>query len=290
MSRLKVAAGPAPVDPASSHAFPARRGVLQRMLPPNVYSGRASVLLERSTRVYRRSWLIIVSGFFEPLFYLLSFGAGLGALVGGVSGPHGQPLTYAQYIAPALLASSAMNGAIADSTMNVLFKLKYAKLYDGMLATSLGVLDVALGEIGWALTRGGMYAAAFVVVMLAMGLILSPWALLLVPAALLVGFGFAAVGMAVTTFLRSWQDIEVVTLFILPMFLFSGTFYSLNAYPAWLRFVIQCLPLHHGVAIMRALAYGDVSAGLVVHLCYFAAMAAFGLWLTTRRLGTLLMK
>ena len=270
--------------------FPARRGVLLRMLPPNVYAGRASVLLERSARVYRRAWLIIVSGFFEPLFYLLSFGAGLGTLVGGVSGPHGEPLTYAQYIAPALLAASAMNGALADSMMNVLFKLKYAKLYDGMLATSLGPMDVALGEIGWALTRGGMYAVAFVVVMLVMGLILSPWALLLVPAALLVGFGFAAVGMAVTTCLRSWQDIEVVMLFVLPMFLFSGTFYGLSVYPAWLRLVIQCLPLHHGVALMRALAYGQISAGLLLHLCYFVAMAAAGLWLTTRRLGTLLMR
>ena len=288
MSRLGLdgVARPAALDPG----FPARRGLLLRMLPPNLYAGRAWVLMERSVLVYRRSWLIIFSGFFEPLFYLLSFGAGLGALVGGVAGPHGQPLTYPQYIAPALLASSAMNGAIADSTMNVFFKLKYAKLYDGMLATSLGTMDVALGEISWALTRGGLYAVGFVLVMLAMGLVLSPWALLLVPAALFVAFGFAALGMAVTTYLRSWQDLEIVTLFTLPMFLFSGTFYSLNAYPAWLRIVVECLPLHHGVALLRALAYGDVSAGLAIHIGYFMAMAALGLWVTTRRLGTLLMK
>ncbi|MDQ2836832.1 MAG: ABC transporter permease [Actinomycetota bacterium] len=266
-----------------------RHGVLLRMLPPGIYSGRSGVLMERSVLVYRRSWLIIVSGFFEPLFYLLSFGAGLGSLVGGVHGPDGRALTYAQYIAPALLASSAMNGAIADSTMNVFFKLKFAKLYDGMLATSMGTMDVALGEISWALTRGGMYAVGFVIVMLAMHLILSPWGLLLVPAALVIAFGFAAVGMAVTTYLRSWQDLEVVTLFTLPMFLFSGTFYSLNAYPVWLRIVVECLPLHHGVVLLRSLAVGDLSAGLVWHLGYFVAMAAFGLWLTTRRLGTLLM-
>ncbi|HEV2886577.1 MAG TPA: ABC transporter permease [Jatrophihabitans sp.] len=286
MTRLGFASTPA----AIGTGFPARRGLLLRMLPPNVYAGRASVLMERSALVYRRSWLIILSGFFEPLFYLLSFGTGLGALVGGVSGPHGQPLTYAQYIAPALLASSAMNGALADSMMNVFFKLRYAKLYDGMLATSLAPMDVALGEMCWALTRGGMYTVAFVLVMLVMGLILSPWALLLVPAALLIAFGFAALGMAVTTFVRSWQDIEVVTLFILPMFLFSGTFYSLNTYPGWLRFLVQCLPLHHGVAVMRALAYGNISAGLSLHLCYFVAMAVLGLWLTTRRLGALLMR
>ena len=285
MSRIELAA-PLPAQTG----YPPRRGLLLRMLPPGIYAGRATVLMERSARVYRRSWLIIISGFFEPLFYLLSFGAGLGALVGGVSGPHGQPLTYAQFIAPALLASSAMNGALADSMMNVFFKLKYAKLYDGMLATSLGPMDVALGEIGWALTRGGMYSAAFVVVMLAMGLVLSPWALLLVPAALLIAFGFAALGMAVTTYVRNWQDIEVVTLVVLPMFLFSGTFYGLDVYPGWLRLVVQCLPLHHGVAVMRALTYGDIGAGLAGHLCYFAGMAVVGLWLTTRRLSALLMK
>jgi lipooligosaccharide transport system permease protein len=285
MSRLELAGPPA----STAAGYPPRRGLLLRVLPPSVYAGRATVLMERSARVYRRAWLIIVSGFFEPLFYLLSFGTGLGTLVGGVSGPHGQPLTYAQYIAPALLASSAMNGALNDSMMNVFFKLKYAKLYDGMLATSLAPMDVALGEMGWALTRGGMYSIAFVLVMLAMGLILSPWALLLVPAALLIAFGFAALGMGVTTYVRDWQDIEVVTLLILPMFLFSGTFYSLDAYPAWLRLVVQCLPLHHGVAVMRALAYGDISAGLTLHLLYFVVMAAIGLWVTTRRLGTLLM-
>ncbi|MGI8664888.1 MAG: ABC transporter permease [Jatrophihabitans sp.] len=266
-----------------------RRGVLARMLPPGIYAGRPWVLMERSALVYRRSWLVIVSGFFEPLFYLLSFGAGLGSLVGGVHGPNGASLTYAQYIAPALLASSAMNGAIADSTMNVFFKLKFAKLYDGMLATSMGTMDVALGEIGWALTRGGLYALGFVLVMLVMGLILSPWGLLLIPAALLIALGFAAVGMAVTTFLRSWQDIEVVTLFTLPMFLFSGTFYSLNAYPVGVRIAVECLPLHHGVVLLRSLTTGDINAGLLWHVGYFVVMAGFGLWLTTRRLGVLLM-
>ncbi|HEX8095385.1 ABC transporter permease [Jatrophihabitans sp.] len=284
MSRLGLASPP----PAAA-GYPERRGLLLRVLPPSVYAGRAMVLMERSARVYRRAWLIIISGFFEPLFYLLSFGTGLGALVGGVAGPHGQPLSYAQYIAPALLASSAMNGALNDSMMNVFYKLKYAKLYDGMLSTSLAPMDVALGEMSWALTRGGLYAGAFVVVMLGMRLILSPWALLLVPAALLIGFGFSAIGMAVTTYVRSWQDIEVVTLLVLPMFLFSGTFYGLDAYPAWLRLVVQCLPLHHGVAVMRALTYGDIGAGLLLHLGYFVGMAGFGLWLTTRRLGTLLM-
>jgi len=266
-----------------------RHGVLLRMLPPGLYAGRPWVLLERSAMVYRRSWMVIFSGFFEPLFYLLSFGTGLSKLVGGVTAPNGHPLTYAEYIAPALLASSAMNGAIADSTMNVFFKLKFAKLYDGMLASSLGVLDVALGEISWAVLRGGLYAIGFVLIMLVMGLVHSAWALLLVPAALVVGFGFAAVGMAVTTYLRSWQDLHVVMMATLPMFLFSGTFYGLSAYPAWLRIIVECLPLNHAVIVMRSLAVGDLNVGLLWHLLYFVVMSAFGLWFTARRLGALLL-
>ena len=92
-----------------------------------------------------------------------------------------------------------MNGAIYDSTFNVFFKLKYAKTYDAILSTPIGVGDVALGEIGWALIRGGIYAAGFLVVMVVLGLVLSPWAILAFPAALLVGFAFGAAGMAATT-------------------------------------------------------------------------------------------
>lgn len=271
-------------------AAPRTGGALLRILPPGMYAGRPWVLLERSVLVYRRSWMVVLSGFFEPLFYLLSFGTGLGRLVGNVYAPNGHPLSYAEYIAPALLASSAMNGAVADSTMNVFFKLKFAKLYDCMLATSLGVMDVALGEISWAVIRGGLYAVGFVLVMLMMGLLISPWVLLLIPAALVVGFGFAAVGMAITTYLRSWQDLHVVMLFTLPMFLFSGTFYGLSAYPVWLRFVVEALPLNHAVVVMRAVSVGDFHWTLLLHLLYFVAMAAFGLWLTTRRLGALLLK
>ena len=114
--------------------------------------------------------------------------------------------------------------------------------------------------------------------------------ILLIPAALLVGLGFAAVGMAITTYLRSWQDLQIVTLFTLPMFLFSGTFYGVGTYPLWLRVVVQCLPLNHAVIVMRSLAVGDLHVGLLAHLLYFLAMAAVGLWLTTRRLGKLLLK
>jgi lipooligosaccharide transport system permease protein len=205
--------------------------LLARVAPPFLFgSRRAGLLIERNLMVYRRGWLVIVSGFFEPLFYLLSIGLGIGALVGSVA-VDGQEIPYTAFVAPALLASSAMNGAIYDSTFNVFFKLNYAKTYDAILSTPVGVGDVALGEIGWALIRGGIYAAAFLIVMFVLGMVLSPWAILAFPAALLVGFAFGAAGMAATSFMRTWQDFDLVQLVILPFFLFSATFYPITTYP-----------------------------------------------------------
>lgn len=261
-----------------------------RILPTGMYSRRGHIILERAFRVYRHSWLVIFSGFFEPLFYLFALGTGLHSLVGKVVGPGGHVISYTAYIAPALLASSAMNGAIFDSTINVFFKLKFAKLYDSMLATSLGPVDVALGEISWALIRGGLYSAGFLLVMLVMGLTASVWAVLLLPAALLIAFGFAAVGMALTTFMRGVQELDIVEVAILPLFLFSGTFYSLSVYPAWVRIMVECLPLQHGIALLRALNAGALDWSLVGHASYFVVMAAVGLIVTARRLDVLLLK
>jgi lipooligosaccharide transport system permease protein len=260
-----------------------------RLLPPGMYSRRGHVVLERAFKVYRRSWMVIFSGFFEPLFYLFALGTGLKSLVGTVVGPGGHVMSYTAFIAPALLASSAMNGAVYDSTMNVFFKLKFAKLYDAMLATSLGPLDVAIGEIGWALFRGGLYSAGFLVVMVAMGLTASWWAVLLLPAALLIAFGFAAVGMALTSYMKTVQDLEYIQLAILPLFLFSGTFYGLSVYPAWLRVVVECLPLQHGIALLRALNAGAIDWSLLGHASYFVAMAVVGLVVAARRLDVLLL-
>ena len=266
-----------------------RASTALRILPPGMYSRRGHVILERSFRVYRRSWLVIVSGFFEPLFYLFALGTGMHQLVGKVVGPGGHVISYTQYIAPALLAASAMNGAIFDATTNVFFKLKYAKLYDAMLATSLGPLDVAIGEISWALIRGGLYSVGFLIVMVAMGLTASAWAVLLLPAALLIALGFAAVGMAVTSYMKTIQQLDLVQTATLPLFLFSGTFYSLSVYPAWLRIVVECLPLQHGIALLRGLNAGAIDWSLAGHAAYFVGMAAVGLIATARRLDVLLL-
>jgi lipooligosaccharide transport system permease protein len=159
-----------------------------------------------------------------------------------------------------------------------------------MLATSLGPVDVAIGEISWALIRGGLYSAGFLAVMVVLGLTGSWWAVLILPAALLIAFAFGAVGMAVTSYMKSWQDLDLVALAVLPMFLFSGTFYGLSVYPTWLRIVVECLPLQHGIALLRGLNEGVVDVSMLGHALYFVVMAAIGLIITTRRLDRLLLR
>jgi lipooligosaccharide transport system permease protein len=251
-------------------------------------SRRAQRLLERNLFVSRYSWIYLVSGFFEPLFYLLSIGLGLNKLVGGLRIGH-EVVRYTQYVAPGLLAASAMNGAVFDATFNVFFKLKIAKTYDAVLSTPLGVGDVALGEVAWAVARGTVYSAAFLVVMASLGLVLTPWVLLCLPAATLTSFAFAAVGMAATSFMRSWQDFDMVSLAILPMFLFSATFYPLGVYPGALQLVVRLTPLYQSVALLRALDAGAFDISLVAHAAYLAALGIAGLAVTARRLGQLLL-
>ena len=263
---------------------------LLRVLPVPLRSHRSLHLVERHARVYRHAWLMFVSGLLEPLFYLLSIGVGLGQLVGTVTVPGAGRVSYTAFVAPALLASSAMNGALYDSTFNVFFRLKYAKLYDAALATPMRPADMALGEVTWALIRGGLYACAFTVVMLAMGLVHSAWAVLAVPVALLIGFAFAAAGMAGTTFMRSWQHFEYVTLATLPMFLFSGSFYPLSVYPPAVRVVVECTPLYQGVALLRGLTLGVVGPVMLLHALYLAVMGLAGLSIASRRIGRLLLK
>jgi lipooligosaccharide transport system permease protein len=247
-------------------------------------------LIARNALQYRRTFMVIFSGFFEPLFYLLGIGFGLGALIGTVQGPNGTPISYQLFIAPALMATSAMNGAIYDSTINVFFKLKFQRTYDGVLATPMGVLDVAVGEIGWALIRGTLYAIGFIIVMFALGLVASPLAILAVPAAMLIGFAFAAVGMAATTFMRKIQDFDLLNLVQVPLFLFSATFFPLSVYPPALQTIVQLTPLYHGIALIRELTLGAVGPDLFVHVAYLLVMGAIGLAICQRRLGFLLRK
>jgi lipooligosaccharide transport system permease protein len=265
-----------------------------RIAPPGLVArlfgtGRARYLIERNARVYRTGWAVLLSGIFEPIFYLFSVGVGVSKLVGDVELPGGQLVSYTMFIAPAMLATSAMNGALYDATFNLFFKLKYHKLYDAVLATPVTPVDVAAGEIAWALMRGSLYSAAFLLVMLAMGLIVSWWAVFALPAVVLIGFSFAAVGTACTTYMRSWQDFEYVTLVSLPMFLFSATFYPLSTYPPALQWVVKLSPLYHATALLRELTTGVVTSSALVHVAVLVALGIVGVLVTGRRLERLLL-
>ena len=250
---------------------------------------RSLRLVYRNLRAAKRYWLVMVSGFFEPLFYLVGLGIGVGALVGEIS-YGGQSIAYEEFVAPALLAASAMNGAIYETTGNVFFKLNYAKTYDGVLATPLGVRDVAVGETIFALMRGAVYSVTFVGVMLVLGLIESLWALLAVPAALLIGAAFAAIGLSAVTLMRSWADFAFVELLTLPMFLFSATFVPLEQYPEPVQWLLPVTPLYHGVDLLRALTLGNVGWDALLHVAYLLGVLALGVWFTARRLERKLLK
>jgi lipooligosaccharide transport system permease protein len=249
--------------------------------------GRGALLFERNLMSHRRTWIIIFSGFFEPLFYLLALGFGLGAYVGDVV-EQGVAVEYAAFVAPGLLAASAMNGAFYDAT-NIFWKLRYQKVYDAVLATPLGPKDIAAGETAWALFRGLIYAVGFFAVMLALGLIESPWAVLALPATVFIGFAFAGAGIAACTWLRSWQDFDTLNLVMLPMFLFSATFFPLAVYPDWLEVVVQATPLYHAVSLVRGLTTGAVSAAQLVNVAYLAVLGFVGMLVAARRIERLLL-
>ncbi|SCY42802.1 lipooligosaccharide transport system permease protein [Microbacterium sp. LKL04] len=261
----------------------ARRGGVRAL-----WAGNPGAVVQRGFLAARSSsWAVVLSGFFEPVFYLASMGLGLGSLIGDVQTSQGVEVSYAAFIAPALLAVSAMNGAIYDSTWNVFFKLNYGKLYEGMLATSLGPLDVALGEILYALLRGLLYATGFMIVMQVLGLNLAWTAILAIPAVLLIAFGFASLGMGITSYMKTFQHMDWINFVLLPMFLFSATFYPITVYPGWVQSIVMALPLWHGVELIRGLTTGILSVGMLWHVLYYVVMIAVGLVFTTKRLRAL---
>ncbi len=247
-----------------------------------------ALLLERNVIAYRSAWKLFVTGFLEPVFYLLSIGVGVGQLVESFT-VGGRSIGYAAFVAPGMLAASAMNGALLDATFNLFFKLRYIKLYDQILATPITTTDVARAELAWCLIRGGVYSAAFLTVMAALGLVSSWWALAALPAALLIALAFGAVGMALTTYMTSWQDFDKITLVTLPLFLFSATFFPVTAFPPALRWVVEVTPLYRGVVLCRELVLGTPSWASLVSVGYLALAGAVGLVVVRRRLDTLLL-
>jgi len=240
-------------------------------------------LVERNVLAYRRSWLLFISGFAEPVLFLLSIGLGVGELVGDIDG-----VDYQAFVAPGMLAVAAMNGAIIDTTFSFFVKYKYAHLYDGVVATPLDGADIAIGEVTWALMRGFVYSTGFLVTMLLFGLVESWWALLAVPAALLISLAFAGAGLAATTYMRSFMDFDYVNMVAVPLFLFSATFFPISQYPEALQVVVKVTPLYQGVALERGLILGDLSWTMLLNALYLVVMGAIGVRIAARRVGELL--
>ena len=269
--------GPPPTRPAWTRLLPGAS-----MAPP-------LRLLERNIIAWRGMWLVFLSVLVEPILFLFSIGIGVGALVGDITLANGQVVSYRVFVAGGLLASSAMMGPVFDSTFNFFVRLKYFKTYHATLATPMRPIDVVSGELLWSLLRAGVYATAFLITMVIMGLVLSWWAVLCVPVAVLIGFAFAGAGLGATTYMRSWIDFDYVNLVVIPMFLFSGVFFPVSQYPDALQWVVRVTPLYQGVALERSLVLGDVGPVLIVHAAYLAIMGAVGLRVASRRLGLLLL-
>jgi lipooligosaccharide transport system permease protein len=249
----------------------------------------ASVTLRNLTALrHSGTWLVIISGFFEPVLYLLSIGIGVGSLVKGFTLTDGRSVSYAAFVAPAMLAASAMNGALAESTFNFFARLKWQKLYDAMVATPMRPFEIALGELAWAMIRGTLYSIAFLSLMIALGLTTPIWALAALPASLLVGLAFGGMGMAIATLLRTWQDFDYLGVVIFSLFLFSGTFAPVSTYPPVVRILVELTPLYHGVELLRGLTTGAPSWVMVIHVGYLAALALAGVSLSGRRMGKIL--
>jgi lipooligosaccharide transport system permease protein len=244
-------------------------------------------IVRRNFTVYKRDWLVFLTGFLEPVFYLFSIGVGVGQLVSGFE-VNGAQVSYAAFVAPGMLAASAMNGAVLDATFGIFFKLRYDKVYEGILATPMRTVDIARGELVWCLLRSGVYSLGFLLVMVAMGLVGSWWAVLAWPATWLIGFAFGGAGMALTTYMKSWQDFEYIGLALVPMFLFSATFFPVTAFHGWLRWLVEVTPLYRGVALVRELTTGAVTLDSLWSVVYLLAMGLLGLAVAHRRFDRLL--
>jgi lipooligosaccharide transport system permease protein len=253
---------------------------------------RAAAVTGRNVTAARHFgyWWVLFSGFFEPVLYLLSIGLGVGALIKGFTLSDGRTISYAAFVAPAMLAASAMNGALAETTMNLFGKMKYMRLYDAVLATPVQPFEVALGELMWAIARGSIYSIAFLGLMVGMGLTSAGWAVAAFPATVIVGLAFGGMGMAIATYVRSWQDFDYIMVVQFALFLFSGTFAPADSYSWFMRIVVEVTPLYHGVELLRGLTTGLPGWGLLGHVAYLVAFASVGLVIASRRMAVLLCK
>lgn len=226
---------------------------------------------------YKRTWRSsVVTSFLIPVLYLAAMGVALGSLIDkhshGVGG-----VSYVAFLAPGLLAGTCMQIGTNDATYPVMGAIKWMRTYLAQLAGPLGVYDVLLGHLAWIAARLAIVISIYLSVMAAFGVVYSPWAILALPAAILTGMAFAA---PVSAFAATQdKDSSFSTLYrfaIIPMFLFSGTFFPVSQLPTWLEVVAYATPLYHGVALCRDLTLGQASWADVGHAAYLCALIGLG--------------
>jgi lipooligosaccharide transport system permease protein len=226
---------------------------------------------------YRRTWRgSIYSSVLSPLLYLGAMGVGLGTLVDAHGTASLGGLSYLAFLAPGLLAAAAMQAAVEESTYPVLGSVKWRRTYYAAAASPLRPADLFHGHLLFTSMRLAMNSAIFLAVMAAFGTVASPWALAALPAAVLTGLAFAApIEAWVITVTKDTSLTLIFRFGLIPLFLFSGTFFPVTQLPAWLRPLAYMTPLWHGVALCRSLTLGTATLGsALVHVAYLTALAA----------------
>lgn len=232
---------------------------------------------------YRRTWRgSVISTLVSPVLYLTAMGVGLGSLVHRSSAIGG--VTYLQFIGPGLLAATAMQIGAGESTYPVLASFKWLRVYHAMAATPLMPIDILVGHLLWIATRVAMASAAYLGVLALFGAVRSPLGLLALPACVLIGMAF--IGPIVAFAANRDNDSGFAALMrfgIVPMFLFSGTFFPVSQLPEVLRWLAYATPLWHGVELVRSLSLGQVGVlAAVGHVGYLAVWAGVGIAIAAR--------
>jgi lipooligosaccharide transport system permease protein len=254
-------------------------------MPPSIDVASALRVWQRNYWVHSSRWAYaIVPNFFEPVFYLLGLGIGLGFYVttGGEFGG-----SFLAFIAPGLVAASAMNGASFEATYNVFIKLHFSKLYDAMISTRVNIEDVVVGEMLWATTRATVYGSVFLFITLFFDTPLS-WRLLPALAViLLIGYTFAGIGLAFTATIRVIDVFSYYfTIFLTPSFLFSGIFFPVaDRFPPALVTFAEWTPLFRSVQLMRAVVNGTpASWGDALYLLVVGTLfGGYAMWQMRRK-------
>ncbi len=236
-----------------------------------LFSRRFIRVWQRNLDVFLSLWHSEAPGFVvEPIIILLAMGLGLGAYVGLVDGQK-----YIEFVTPGIIASYAMFSASFECTYGTFVRMEYQKTFDAIVATPLSVEDVTAGEIFWGATRSLMTGTAILAIAAAFQLVHSPWALFIPIVSFLEGLMFAAIAILFTSIVPSMYSFNYyISLFITPMFYFSGVFFPLSAFPEIVQNLSLIVPLTPVVHLTRALINGEFHLDLLWALAFIVALTA----------------